>query len=64
KLVTVFSQEREFNQESDVDSQLYAGFFSPADRAAMEIIRTTAPENLGSLAIQVADKRIEPLLFR
>ncbi|CSC68023.1 exonuclease I [Vibrio cholerae] len=30
----------------------------------MEIIRTTAPENLGSLAIRVADKRIEPLLFR
>lgn len=30
KLVTVFSQEREFNQESDVDSQLYRRLFLPS----------------------------------
>ncbi len=64
KLTTLFSAEREYEQSSDVDTQLYDGFFSPADKASMDIIRTTDPEQLGALDITFADKRIEPLLFR
>ncbi|WP_165311162.1 exodeoxyribonuclease I [Vibrio ziniensis] len=64
KLVVLFSIDREYEQSNDVDTQLYDGFFSPADKAAMDIIRNTPPENLGALDITFADKRIEPLLFR
>ncbi len=64
KLVALFSIDREYEQSNDVDTQLYDGFFSPADKAAMDIIRNTPPENLGALDITFADKRIEPLLFR
>ncbi len=64
KLTDLFSVERDYEKSSDVDTQLYDGFFSPADKASMDIIRTTAPEQLAALDITFADKRIEPLLFR
>ncbi|MBC3615799.1 exodeoxyribonuclease I [Vibrio metschnikovii] len=64
KLVDVFSAERDFSASSDVDSQLYDGFFSPSDRAAMDIIRSATPESLADLDIQFSDQRIAPLLFR
>lgn len=64
KLTQLFSVEREYENSSDVDTQLYDGFFSPADKASMEIIRATDPEQLSALDISFADKRIEPLLFR
>ncbi|PMH46549.1 exodeoxyribonuclease I [Vibrio sp. 10N.286.49.B3] len=64
KLVTLYSNERSYPDNNNVDTQLYANFFSPADRAAMDIIRQAAPEDLGSLDITFNDPRIEPLLFR
>lgn len=64
KLVTLFSHEREYPASTDVDTQLYDGFFSPTDKAAMAIIRDSHPENLGALDIQFHDPRIKPLLFR
>lgn len=64
KLVALFSIDREYEQSGDVDTQLYDGFFSPADKASMDIIRNTSPENLAALDITFADKRIDPLLFR
>ncbi|WP_423840407.1 exodeoxyribonuclease I [Vibrio mytili] len=64
KLIGVFSIERQFDKSDDVDTQLYDGFFSPADRAAMDIIRETEPNNLAALDIEFDDKRIKPLLFR
>ncbi|CAM2999496.1 exodeoxyribonuclease I [Vibrio mytili] len=64
KLIGVFSIERQFDKSDDVDTQLYDGFFSPADRAAMDIIRETDPNNLAALDIEFDDKRIKPLLFR
>ncbi len=47
----------------NVDAQLYNGFFSDADRAAMKIVLETEPRNLPALDITFADKRIERLLF-
>ena len=64
KLIGLFSIEREYDQSKDVDSQLYDGFFSPADRTAMDIILQTAPEKLAELDITFSDARIAPLLFR
>ncbi|MDE1330816.1 exodeoxyribonuclease I [Vibrio aestuarianus] len=64
KLVGLYSIEREYPANDDVDSQLYDGFFSPSDKAAMDIIRETDPVNLSALEISFSDKRIEPLLFR
>lgn len=64
KLISLFSVERTFEKSDDVDTQLYDGFFSPADRAAMDIIRETDPNNLAALDIEFDDKRIKPLLFR
>ncbi|MGJ7093409.1 exodeoxyribonuclease I [Vibrio hannami] len=64
KLINLYQHEREFENSSNVDSMLYDGFFSPSDKASMDIIRETAPEHLAALDISYADKRIEPLLFR
>ncbi|PSW06160.1 exodeoxyribonuclease I [Photobacterium lipolyticum] len=64
KLLAIFSVDRQFAANDNVDAMLYDGFFSHADRSAMDIIRETAPESLGSLDLKVDDKRIKPLLFR
>ncbi|MEH0666074.1 exodeoxyribonuclease I [Vibrio scophthalmi] len=64
KLIGLYSIEREYAASSDVDTQLYDGFFSPADKAAMEIIRQTDPQQLAGLDIEFSDPRIAPLLFR
>ncbi len=64
KLSELFSVEREYQNETDVDTQLYKDFFSPADKASMEIIRQTDPNNLAALDITFNDPRIAPLLFR
>lgn len=64
KLLDLFNEEREFTRSDNVDTQLYDGFFTPTDRAAMDIILQTSPELLGQLDIQFHDPRIKPLLFR
>ena len=64
KLIAIYSVEREYEKSDNVDTQLYANFFSPADKASMDIIRSTDPNNLAALDITFNDARIEPLLFR
>ncbi|MEZ8823875.1 exodeoxyribonuclease I [Vibrio amylolyticus] len=64
KLIALYSVDREYEQSSDVDTKLYEGFFSPADKASMEIIRSTEPSQLAALDITFSDERIDPLLFR
>jgi len=64
KLTELYSSERQYDKNPDVDTQLYDGFFSPADKAAMDIIRNAKPEDLGDLDISFNDERIAPLLFR
>ncbi|MGV3003420.1 exodeoxyribonuclease I [Vibrio sp. E150_018] len=64
KLIAIYNIEREFKQDNNVDTQLYSGFFSPADKATIDIIRETEPEKLAGLDLSVKDARIEPLLFR
>ncbi len=64
KLVSLYAMDSDFKGSDDVDSQLYSGFFTPADRAAMDIILETPAENLPALQLTYADPRIQPLLFR
>lgn len=63
KVVAVYAEAEPFVPSENVDSQLYNGFFSDADRAAMKIVLETEPRNLPALDITFADKRIERLLF-
>tara|TARA_R110001583_G_scaffold11285_2_gene51340 strand:+ start:13763 stop:15187 length:1425 start_codon:yes stop_codon:yes gene_type:complete len=63
KLYILYNEENEYPKSNNVDTQLYDGFFSPADREAMNVILETKPENLAALDLKVKDKRIEKLLF-
>ena len=63
KAVAIFAEAEPFVPSENVDAQLYNGFFSDADRAAMKIVLETEPRNLPALDITFADKRIERLLF-
>lgn len=63
-LADVFLQERDFGENTDVDTQLYEGFFNPSDRKTMDLIREMTPEKLAIFEPNVADERIAPLLFR
>ena len=64
KLITVF--ESNYDAEtSDPDLMLYSGgFFSSADKAKMDIIRHTKPQNLAALELQFDDPRLPEMLFR
>lgn len=64
KVVAVYAEAEPFQAADDVDAQLYDGFFSDADKAAMQIIRETKPQNLPALDLAFNDKRMAPLLFR
>ncbi|WED23288.1 exodeoxyribonuclease I [Vibrio sp. JC009] len=64
KLISLYSEEREYPAGDNVDTQLYSGFFSNADKASIDIIRQTNPEHLAALDISFEDDRIAPLLFR
>ncbi|MFS2224617.1 exodeoxyribonuclease I [Pantoea sp. B65] len=64
KVVTLFAEAEPFAASEDVDAQLYDGFFSDADKSAMNIILQSDPVNLPALDLSFNDKRIEKLLFR
>ena len=64
KVVTLYAEAEPFTPSEDVDAQLYNGFFSDADRQAMNIVRQTPAEHLPALDLTFADARIEKLLFR
>lgn len=63
KVVALFAEAEPFAVVDNVDTQLYNGFFSDADRAAMKIVLETDPQNLPALDITFADARIDKLLF-
>lgn len=46
KVVAVYAEAEPFVPSENVDAQLYNGFFSDADRAAMKIVLETEPRNL------------------
>lgn len=64
KLIQLFAIEREYENDNNVDTQLYSGFFSNADKATIDIIRNSSPAQLIDFELNVEDARIKPLLFR
>ncbi|MGV7961955.1 exodeoxyribonuclease I [Photorhabdus tasmaniensis] len=64
KVVELFAEAEPFPESDNVDAQLYNGFFSDADKTAMNIIRETLPQNLPALDLTFQDPRIKTLLFR
>jgi len=63
KLHQVFNQ-RVFDDSADVDGQLYSGFFSRADKQAMDAIHRLKPEGLAQYPNPFKDKRGDEMLFR
>ena len=62
-LQQVFSG-REFAPATDVDVQLYDGFFPPADKQAMQAVHQLSPWDLADWPAPFKDKRGEEMLFR
>ncbi|GAA3885363.1 MULTISPECIES: exodeoxyribonuclease I [Gibbsiella] len=64
KVVALYAEAAPFTPPDDVDARLYDGFFSDADKAAMNIIQQTLPQNLPALDLTFNDSRMQELLFR
>ncbi len=63
KLIAVHSTSRE-KIEQDADHTLYSGaFFSPKDRALMDQVLQSSPEQLADLTLPFEDPRLDNLLF-
>ena len=63
KVIDIFSEEREFEPSDNVETELYNGFFSNADKNNMAILRDLPPEKLAEHGLAFEDKRIPELLF-
>ena len=63
KLHRVFS-ERNFEAKTDVDAQLYGGFWSGRDKQVMDQIHSTPKEALAGLNPQFQDPRGDEMFFR
>lgn len=50
--------------KSDVDGQLYDGFFGPGDKTGMRLARSAEPSELSSLENKLQDERLKGLLPR
>lgn len=64
KLVEVYNQVNDKPLDPNPDTQLYADFFSPKDKALMQEVRNSSPEALINARFDFSDKRLAPLLFR
>ena len=63
KVMDIFLQDREFEASDNVETELYNGFFSDADKNNMAILRTLEPEKLAEHNLSFQDPRIPQLLF-
>jgi exodeoxyribonuclease-1 len=63
KMAQIFSESPQWDNR-DPDTQLYAGFFSDADRRLMDDVRTSSPQQLADRRWAFVDERLAPLLLR
>ncbi|MDO4698539.1 MAG: exodeoxyribonuclease I [Pasteurellaceae bacterium] len=63
KVIEIFSEDRTFPESPNVETSLYDGFFPPADKNNMAILRTLSPTELANHGLKFADPRVEKLLF-
>lgn len=62
-VTAMFSEERTFAESNNVETSLYEGFFEPADKNNMAILRQLLPEELSTHGLKFNDPRVEKLLF-
>ncbi|NBI13759.1 exodeoxyribonuclease I [[Haemophilus] felis] len=63
KVEKIFEQNRTFDKDDNVETALYDGFFGPADKNNMAILRTLSAEQLSNVDLRFQDSRIPDLLF-
>ncbi len=64
KIARIFEQ-REFEPITDPDLMIYSGgFFNDSDKALMNTIHNTDPQELGTQSWNFVDKRLPEMLFR
>ncbi|MGV6989325.1 exodeoxyribonuclease I [Testudinibacter sp. P80/BLE/0925] len=63
KVIAIFSEQREYSDELNVETALYNGFFSNADKRNLQILRSLSAEQLQNPDLTFEDKRIPDLLF-
>lgn len=63
KVLEIFVEERDYPESDNVETTLYDGFFEPADKNNMVILRQLAPQELANHGLTFNDPRIEKLLF-
>ncbi|MBE2894109.1 exodeoxyribonuclease I [Spirabiliibacterium falconis] len=63
KVADIFNLERHIEPDINVETALYAGFFSHADKNNLTILRTLQPEQLATHNLAFIDARIPELLF-
>lgn len=62
-VVAIFSEECTFAESENVETSLYDGFFEPADKNNMAILRQLQPDELANHGLKFNDARVEKLLF-
>ncbi|MBE2896496.1 exodeoxyribonuclease I [Pasteurellaceae bacterium HPA106] len=63
KVADIFNVERTLAPDINVETALYAGFFSHADKNNLAILRSLSPEQLANHNLAFSDPRIPKLLF-
>ncbi|OOF59197.1 exodeoxyribonuclease I [Rodentibacter myodis] len=63
KVTDIFSEVRTFEASDNVETELYNGFFSNADKNNMAILRGLPSDKLAEHGLAFEDKRIPELLF-
>ena len=63
KVQQIFRETRQFAPSDNVETELYSGFFSPADKQNLATLRTLPPEQLANHGLPFHDPRIPQLLF-
>ena len=64
KVAGVFDVGDRFPPQTDPDRDLYGGFLSDEDRRRCDIVRSSAPEELGRLNLGFEASKLQELLFR
>lgn len=64
KLLSVFSEPPQRDQEIDPDLMIYSGFFGESDKQLMQQVRLATASDLSEREYPFVDRRLNELLFR
>ena len=64
KLLALYNQSTNFSETSDVDGQIYQGFWDSHDKSLCQTILQSSPNSLFNLKISPNDDRLKKLFFR